>query len=108
MSNSKELMRFRRWSNSKAAAQIVPGTIIAITSPEFFDIPGAASHKAPESWQGTGRNHPWSAHFAPRKRFYKVLDIPTNNELFHAVSAYGKPRTIHALDSNIIIEIIRP
>ena len=87
---------------------ILPGSIIKITESEFFEIPGAASHKWPGNVTGTGRNHPWSSHFTVRAHFYRVISIPSNNGSFVAVNAYGKKRGFHAADRNIRIEEVKP
>lgn len=83
---------------------IVPGCIITALHSDWFNIPGAVSHKAPHNWQGTGRKHTWNEHFVTRKHFYRVLDIPTNNGRFTAVNATGHKYTMYYSD---IIEIVK-
>ena len=69
---------------------IVPGTIIAATVDDWFDIPGAASHKGLYKLYRCGRNHTWKDHFVKRRHFYRVTSLPNNNGRFDCVDFRGK------------------
>ncbi len=81
-------------NNYAVICKLQPGDVIRVTKPEFFCIPGFG--------ENTGRKHTWQEHFAMKAHYYRVLDIPSNNCVFHAVNAYGKRYTFPCHNAEII------